>query len=89
MPITCFTCGARIAAIGNTKARKYAVQFHPEVVHTHEGRKVLHNFLFDICGCTRDWEPASRVPVVEKSIVEVAAGRNIFFFVSGGVGSSS
>ena len=80
------TCA--IAAIGNTAARKYAVQFHPEVVHTHEGRKVLHNFLFDICGCTRDWEPASRVPVVEKSIAEVAAGRNIFFFVSGGVDST-
>ncbi|MBM3769490.1 MAG: glutamine-hydrolyzing GMP synthase, partial [Acidobacteria bacterium] len=80
------TCS--IAAIGNTEARKYAVQFHPEVVHTHEGRKVLHNFLFDICGCTRDWAPASRVPVVEKSIVDVAAGRNIFFFVSGGVDST-
>jgi GMP synthase (glutamine-hydrolysing) len=80
------TCA--VAAIGNPETRQYAVQFHPEVVHTHEGRKILHNFLFDICGCRRDWEPASRIPVVEESIREVAAGRNIFFFVSGGVDST-
>ncbi|MBL8237609.1 MAG: glutamine-hydrolyzing GMP synthase [Bryobacterales bacterium] len=80
------TCS--VAAIGNDDARKYAVQFHPEVVHTREGRKVLHNFLFDICACARDWEPASRIPVVEQSIRDVAGDRNIFFFVSGGVDST-
>lgn len=80
------TCS--VAAIGNDLSKKYAVQFHPEVVHTHEGRKVLQNFLFGICGCTRDWEPASRIPVVEQSIRDVAGDRNIFFFVSGGVDST-
>ncbi len=80
------TCS--VAAIGNDATRKYAVQFHPEVVHTHEGRKVLRNFLFDICACSVDWEPASRIPVVEQSIREVAGDRNIFFFVSGGVDST-
>jgi len=80
------TCS--VAAIGNDATKKYAVQFHPEVVHTHEGRKVLHNFLFDICGCAKDWEPASRIPVVEQSIRDVAGDRNIFFFVSGGVDST-
>jgi GMP synthase (glutamine-hydrolysing) len=80
------TCS--IAAIGNDATKKYAVQFHPEVVHTHEGRKVLHNFLFDICACASDWEPASRIPVVEQSIRDIAGDRNIFFFVSGGVDST-
>ncbi len=80
------TCA--VAAMGNDETRKYAVQFHPEVVHTHEGHKVLHNFLFGICGCEKDWEPASRIPVVEQSIREVAGERNIFFFVSGGVDST-
>lgn len=80
------TCS--VAAIGNDAAKKYAVQFHPEVVHTHEGRKVLHNFLFDICACEKDWEPAGRIPVVEQSIRDVAGDRNIFFFVSGGVDST-
>jgi GMP synthase (glutamine-hydrolysing) len=80
------TCS--IAAIGNDDKKKYAVQFHPEVVHTREGKKVLHNFLFDIANCTKDWEPASRIPVVEQSIRDVAGDRNIFFFVSGGVDST-
>ncbi len=80
------TCA--VAAMGNDEAKKYAVQFHPEVVHTHEGTKILRNFLFDICACAVDWEPASRIPVVEQSIRDVAGDRNIFFFVSGGVDST-
>jgi GMP synthase (glutamine-hydrolysing) len=80
------TCA--IAAIGNDATRKYAVQFHPEVVHTHEGTKILHNFLFDICNCAKDWEPASRIPAVEQAIGDIAGDRNIFFFVSGGVDST-
>ena len=80
------TCA--IAAIGNESTRQYGVQFHPEVVHTTEGRKILRNFVFAICGCTEDWHPASRIPVVEQQIREVAGDRNIFFFVSGGVDST-
>lgn len=80
------TCA--IAAIGNESTRQYGVQFHPEVVHTTEGRKILRNFVFAICGCTEDWQPASRIPVVEQQIRDVAGDRNIFFFVSGGVDST-
>ena len=42
------------AAIENVERRIYGVQFHPEVVHTTEGTKILRNFLFDICGCEKD-----------------------------------
>lgn len=80
------TCA--IAAIGNETLRHYGVQFHPEVVHTVEGQKILRNFVFDLCRCERDWEPASRIPVVEQKIRDVAGDRNIFFFVSGGVDST-
>ncbi len=80
------TCA--IAAIGNESTRQYGVQFHPEVVHTTEGRKILRNFVFAICGCTEDWQPASRIPLVEQQIRDVAGDRNIFFFVSGGVDST-
>ena len=80
------TCA--IAAIGNDARKQYGVQFHPEVIHTRNGRQVLRNFIFDICGCEQDWEPRHRVPVVEERIREVAGNRKIFFFVSGGVDST-
>ncbi len=76
------------AAIEDAVRRIYGVQFHPEVVHTTEGTKILENFLFRICGCDKDWNPANRIAQVEDQIRDRAAGRNVFFFVSGGVDST-
>lgn len=80
------TCA--IAAIAEPARRLYGLQFHPEVVHTHRGREILSNFIFDICGCQRDWDPRHRIPLIEEQIHRAAAGRNVFFFVSGGVDST-
>ncbi len=80
------TCA--IAAVADEARRLYGVQFHPEVVHTLNGRQILTNFLFDICGCKPDWDPRHRVPLVEQRIREVVGDRNVFFFVSGGVDST-
>jgi GMP synthase (glutamine-hydrolysing) len=77
-----------VAAIGNAAARQYAVQFHPEVVHTPGGQRILANFVFDICGAVQDWDPRGRIAALEQEIRETAGTRNIFFFVSGGVDSS-
>jgi len=77
-----------IAAIGDEHRRVYGVQFHPEVVHTERGRQVLHNFLFDVCGCSQDWSPREQAKRIEDEIRRVAAGRSVFFFVSGGVDST-
>jgi GMP synthase (glutamine-hydrolysing) len=66
----------------------YAIQFHPEVVHTPCGNTILENFVFGICDCRRDWDAAGQIRSVEEHIRETAAGRNIFFFVSGGVDST-
>jgi GMP synthase (glutamine-hydrolysing) len=83
---TTTTCST--AAIEDTSRRLYGVQFHPEVVHTTEGARILENFLFGICGCTKDWNPANRIAQVEDQIRERAGDRNVFFFVSGGVDST-
>jgi len=80
------TCS--IAAMASEAQRLYAVQFHPEVVHTPSGPRILSNFVFDICGAVKDWDPAGQVQTVEDQIRAAAAGRNIFFFVSGGVDST-
>jgi GMP synthase (glutamine-hydrolysing) len=80
------TC--RIAAMSAPDRRLYGVQFHPEVVHTPSGREILSNFVFGICGCVRDWNPVAQIQALEAQIRETAAGRNVFFFVSGGVDST-
>ena len=82
------TATCAIAAIEAPARGLYAVQFHPEVVHTTRGREILSNFLFGICGCERDWDPRNRVPQIENEIRQCAGDRNVFFFVSGGVDST-
>jgi GMP synthase (glutamine-hydrolysing) len=80
------TCA--IAAIANPERAMYGVQFHPEVVHTTRGKEYLSNFVFRVCGCGQDWDPRHRVPILEREIRDAVGGRNVFFFVSGGVDSS-
>jgi len=80
------TCA--IAAMEAPARGLYAVQFHPEVVHTTRGREILANFLFGICGCQRDWDPRHRVSQIEQEIRQCVGDRSVFFFVSGGVDST-
>lgn len=80
------TC--RVAAMASPERGLYAVQFHPEVAHTPCGTQILKNFVFEACGCVKDWDPAGQVQAIEDQIRAVAQDRNIFFFVSGGVDST-
>jgi len=82
------TATCAVAAMAAPERSLYAVQFHPEVVHTTEGKQILSKFLFDVCGCVRDWDPRNRVPLIEEDICRTVGDRNVFFFVSGGVDST-
>lgn len=86
--ITAHTPVCPVAAMENANKNLYAVQFHPEVMHTKEGMKMLSNFVFNVCGCAGDWKMDS---FVEKTIEEVRTkiGKgNVLCALSGGVDSS-
>ena len=82
------TATCPVAAMGSDERRLYGVQFHPEVAHTPGGKTILSNFVSEICGCVPDWDPARQIQTIEDHIRAVAAGGNVFFFVSGGVDST-
>ena len=77
-----------IAAMENSKMRFWAVQFHPEVIHTLCGKTLLQNFLFDICGCRGDWTPASFVEEAQARVAAQIGQGQAVCGLSGGVDST-
>ncbi|MCH5273814.1 MAG: glutamine-hydrolyzing GMP synthase [Lachnospiraceae bacterium] len=77
-----------VAAMECTERNLYAVQFHPEVMHTQEGIKMLSNFVYKVCGCAGTWEMASFVETAIASIREKAGNGKVLCALSGGVDSS-
>jgi len=80
------TC--RIAAMRNNDRKIYCLQFHPEVIHTVEGKKILKNFLFQICGFKPSWNPSSMLVMAENEIRNKVKDNRIICALSGGVDSS-
>lgn len=66
----------------------YATQFHPEVLHTQEGVKMLSNFVYKVCGCSGDWKMSSFVEDTIRSIREKVGDGKVLCALSGGVDSS-
>ena len=66
----------------------YGVQFHPEVYHSTEGKKLLHNFLVNICGCSQDWTPAHFITDTVNELREKIGDRQVIMALSGGVDST-
>jgi GMP synthase (glutamine-hydrolysing) len=82
------SAGAPFAAIADEARRFYAVQFHPEVVHTPDGAKLLRNFIHHIAGLRSDWSMAAyREQAVEAIRKQVGQGK-VICALSGGVDSS-
>jgi GMP synthase (glutamine-hydrolysing) len=79
---------APIGAIRNLGKKMFGVQFHPEVVHTPDGKKILSNFLFKVCGAKGGWTPASFVEKAEKEIRARVGSAKVLCALSGGVDSS-
>jgi GMP synthase (glutamine-hydrolysing) len=82
------TSNAPIAAVRHLERGIYGVQFHPEVVHTEEGSRIVGNFVRHICGCRGDWTPASFVDEKTAEIKDLVGDDHVILGLSGGVDSS-
>lgn len=76
------------AVIENRSKKIFAVQFHPEVVHTRNGKKILENFTLNICKCNKDWTPESYILKITQEIKQQTQGEQVLCAVSGGVDST-
>lgn len=86
--ITAHTPVCPVAAMENVEKGIYAVQFHPEVMHTQEGMKMLSNFVLNICECQGDWKMDSFVETTIKALREKVGNGKVLCALSGGVDSS-
>lgn len=77
-----------VAAYHIAGEQTWGIQFHPEVYHSTEGKQLLHNFLFDVCGCKGDWTPAAFVKSSIEELRQIIGSDKVILGLSGGVDSS-
>lgn len=82
IPVAAFT------ANGGFNHPLYGLQFHPEVYHSAEGKKILKNFLVSICGCKQDWTPAHFITDTVEALKKQIGNRHCVMALSGGVDST-
>ncbi len=86
--VTAHTKDCPVAAMAHPKKKLYATQFHPEVMHTREGMRMLGNFVHTICGCSGDWRMDSFVETTIQSLKDKIGAGRVLCALSGGVDSS-
>jgi len=86
--ITAKTQNTEIAVIESDKQKLYGVQFHPEVVHTEDGKKILANFLFNIAGMKSDWMMENFVNQTVRELQNKIGNNKVILGLSGGVDST-
>ena len=86
--ICAHTADCPVAAAENIDKNLYAIQFHPEVLHTQEGTKMLSNFVRGVCGCSGDWKMDAFVENTIKEIRAKVGNGKVLLALSGGVDSS-
>lgn len=86
--ITGYSEDCPVAAMENQDQNLYAFQFHPEVEHTAQGNGMLKNFLYQVCGCSGDWQMSSFAARTIQRLKEEIGDRKVLCALSGGVDSS-
>jgi len=87
--IIAHTTNCPVAAFRHKKDPIYGLQWHPEVIHTANGKKMLKNFVFEVCGCNANWIVESFIENAVKEVKQVVGGKNAIIALSGGVDSST
>ncbi|ACU03214.1 glutamine-hydrolyzing GMP synthase [Pedobacter heparinus] len=82
------TDSVKVAAYQVKDTQTYAIQFHPEVTHSTDGRQLLENFLVGICGCKQEWTPDAFVETTIADLKEKLGNDKVVLALSGGVDSS-
>ena len=82
------TAQCPVAAMYDESRGVYGVQFHPEVTHTAFGKQILHNFLYNVCGCAGDWRMDSFIDDTVAAIRRQVGDKGVVLGLSGGVDSS-
>jgi len=82
------TANAPFAAFGDPARKIYGLQFHPEVTHTEQGGRILHNFIFQICGCRATWAPQNLIEATVQSVQQRVGQEEVICALSGGVDSA-
>jgi GMP synthase (glutamine-hydrolysing) len=77
-----------IAGFQNINQNIYGLQFHPEVTHTNQGKKILSNFLFNICDCSKNWSTSDMIESMVSSVQLQVEDEKVLLGLSGGVDSS-
>jgi GMP synthase (glutamine-hydrolysing) len=85
---TASTANTKIAAAEHATKQLFGVQYHPEVVHTQMGSKMLRNFIYQICGCKRSWTMKSFAKQSVENIRAQVGAKKVILGLSGGVDSS-
>ncbi len=86
--ISAHTKDCPVAAMENESKKLYATQFHPEVLHTKEGEKMLRHFVLDVCKCCGDWQMGSFAEKTIKELREKIGSDRVLLGLSGGVDST-
>tara|TARA_B100000683_G_scaffold193288_1_gene186278 strand:+ start:11220 stop:12755 length:1536 start_codon:yes stop_codon:yes gene_type:complete len=82
------TKDVKVAAYKIQEENTYAIQFHPEVYHSTDGKQILQNFLVDIAGCKQDWTPSSFVKDTVEELMNKIGEDKVVLGLSGGVDST-
>ncbi|OGF47186.1 MAG: glutamine-hydrolyzing GMP synthase [Candidatus Firestonebacteria bacterium RIFOXYC2_FULL_39_67] len=83
-----YTMTCPFGAVRNRHKKIFGVQFHPEVVHTQNGKDIIRNFLVKICGCTGDWTMKAYIKDAMDNVKKLVGDKKVLCGLSGGVDSS-